>query len=140
MANKMILLVGDDAGMRRALDAHLRAKGYDTCLASDAITSISAARKQQPSLVILDLALAGGDGFAVIERLKRHPSLSVIPIIVISARDASGNRERAMKAGAKVFLQEPVDNVELLAIIRQTLGEPGHAGDAAVTGRWKATA
>jgi DNA-binding response OmpR family regulator len=88
-------------------------------------------------VIILDLGLPGGDGFTVIERLKRHPSLAVIPIIVVSGRDANGNQERAIKAGAKVYLQKPVDNGELLAIIRQTLGEPEQPGDADITGNWK---
>ena len=113
MANKMILLVDDDPDVRLAMHVRLKANGYDTCFASDALASISEARKQQPNLVILDLGLPGGDGFVVIERLKRHPSLAVIPIIVVSARDASGNRERAIKAGAKVYLQKPVDNAEI---------------------------
>jgi len=47
----------------------------------------------------------------------------VIPIIVVSARDVRTNQERALKAGAKAFLQKPVDNAELLAVIRQALGE-----------------
>jgi len=137
MANKMILLVDDDPDVRLAMHVRLKANGYDTCFASDALASVSEARKQQPNLVILDLGLPGGDGFVVIERLKRHPSLAVIPIIVVSGRDAAGNRERAIKAGAKVYLQKPVDNAELLAIIRQTLGEPEQPGDAEVTGTWK---
>jgi DNA-binding response OmpR family regulator len=137
MGNPMILLVDDDPDVRLAMHVRLKANGYDTCFASDAISSVSEARKQQPSLIILDLGLPGGDGFVVIERLKRHPSLTVIPIIVVSARDASGNQERALKAGAKVYLQKPVDNAELLAIIRQTLGQPGLPGDADITGNWK---
>jgi len=137
VANKMILLVDDDPDVRLAMHVRLKANGYDTCFASDALSSISEARKQQPNVIILDLGLPGGDGFVVIQRLKRHPSLAVIPIIVVSARDVSGNQERALKAGAKVYLQKPVDNAELLAIIRQTLGEPEQPGDSDVTGNWK---
>jgi DNA-binding response OmpR family regulator len=48
----------------------------------------------------------------------------VIPIIVVSARDPQANRKRALTAGAKAFLQKPVDNDEFLAVIRKTLGEP----------------
>ena len=133
----MILLVDDDPDVRLAMHVRLKANGYDTCFASDALSSISEARKQQPNVIILDLGLPSGDGFVVIQRLKRHPSLAVIPIIVVSARDVSGNQERALKAGAKVYLQKPVDNAELLAIIRQTLGEPEQPGDSDVTGNWK---
>jgi DNA-binding response OmpR family regulator len=58
------------------------------------------------------------------ERLKQVLSLAVIPVIVVSARDPHANRERALKAGAKTFLQKPVDDAELLAVIRNALGEP----------------
>jgi two-component system KDP operon response regulator KdpE len=137
MANKKILLIDDDPDVRLAMHVRLKANGYDTAFASDALTSISEARKHQPDVIILDLGLPGGDGFTVIERLKRHPALAVIPIIVVSARDVGGNQDRAIKAGAKVYLQKPVDNAELLAIIRETLGEPEQPGDTAMTGNWK---
>jgi DNA-binding response OmpR family regulator len=137
MPSKKILLVDDDPDVRLAMHVRLKANGYETCFASDALTCISEARKQQPDVIILDLGLPAGDGFVVIERLKRHPSLAVIPIIVVSARDVSGNKERAIKAGAKIYLQKPVDNLELLANIRQTLGEPEQPGDSDITGNWK---
>jgi DNA-binding response OmpR family regulator len=133
----MILLVDDDPDVRLAMHVRLKASGYDTCFASDALSSVSEARKHQPNLIILDLGLPGGDGFVVIERLKRHPSLAVIPIIVVSGRGVNGNQERAMKAGAKMYLQKPVDNTELLAVIRKTLGQPELPGDADITGNWK---
>jgi DNA-binding response OmpR family regulator len=137
MADKKILLIDDDPDVRLAMHVRLKANGYETAFASDALTSISEARKHQPDVIILDLGLPGGDGFVVIERLKRHPALSVIPIIVVSGRDSIGNKDRALKAGAKVYLQKPVDNGELLAVIRQTLGEPEQPGDADITGNWK---
>ena len=58
------------------------------------------------------------------ERLKLNPQLALIPIIVVSARAGLAIKERAEEAGAKAFLQKPVDNAELLAVIRQTLGGP----------------
>jgi DNA-binding response OmpR family regulator len=105
--------------------------------ASDALTAVAEARKHLPDLIILDLGLPGGDGFVVIERLKRYPALSVIPIVVVSARDVQANRVRALAAGASVYLRKPVDNAELLAIIRQALGQPAEEDDAAMTGNWR---
>ena len=58
------------------------------------------------------------------ERLKQIPFLAVVPIIVVSARNGLGNQKRAHDAGAKAFLQKPVNDAELLAVIRQALGEP----------------
>ena len=59
----------------------------------------------------------------MLERLKANARLSAIPVIVLSGRDRVGNRERAIKAGAKTFLQKPIANDKLLAVIRLVLGE-----------------
>jgi DNA-binding response OmpR family regulator len=93
-------------------------------LAVDAVDAIAEARKHEPDLIILDLGLPAGDGFLVMERLKAIPSLAVIPIIVVSARELRANQRLALKAGAKAFLQKPLDSNELLAVVRHALGEP----------------
>ncbi|HXM23338.1 MAG TPA: response regulator [Terriglobales bacterium] len=124
MSNKKILIVDDDPDVRHGMHVRLKANHYDTFFAADALTSMTEARKHEPDLIILDLGLPAGDGFVVMERLKAFASLAVIPVIVVSARDVRANRERALKAGAKAFLQKPVDDAELLAVIRQALGEP----------------
>ena len=124
MANKKILIVEDDADVRLGMHVRLKANGYDTFFASDALAAVAEARKHNPDLILLDLGLPAGDGFTVMERLKRIPATSVIPIIVVSARDVRVNQLRAIQAGAFAFLLKPVDNAELLAVIRHALGEP----------------
>jgi twitching motility two-component system response regulator PilH len=96
------------------------------------MASIAEARKHTPDLIILDLGLPAGDGFSVMERLKANDSLSLIPVIVVSARDREANMDRALKAGAKAFLQKPVANAKLLAVIRKVLGEPALPAKAVV--------
>ena len=130
VGNKKILIVEDDPDLRKGMYLRLKANGYDVFLAADAPSSMIEARKHEPDLVILDLGLPAGDGFLVMERLKTMPSRALIPIIVVSARDVRANQERAIKAGARAFLQKPVDNAELLAEIRQALGETLSAGEA----------
>jgi len=122
MANKRILIVDDDPDVLHGMHIRLRANDYDTFFAADALTAIAEARTCKPDLVILDLGLPAGGGFIVIERLKAFPSLSVVPIIVVSASDVGPNQARSLEAGADAFLQKPVDNAELLAVIRQSLG------------------
>jgi CheY-like chemotaxis protein len=65
----------------------------------------------------------------VLERFRGMPNLAVVPVIVVSARDVRGNKERALAAGARAFLQKPWNDDELLAIIARLLGQP--AGSAA---------
>jgi len=121
---KKILIVDDDPDLRRGLNVRLRANNYETVFATDGMSAISVAQKERPDLVVLDLGLPAGDGFTVMERFKAIAPLSVVPIIVVSARDPQVNRDRALKAGAETFLQKPVDNDELLSAIRKALGEP----------------
>src|SRR3984893_18740398 len=110
MSNKKILIVEDDADVRLGYHVLLKASNYDTFFAADAVSSMVEARKHEPDLIILDLGLPAGDGFLVMERLRTVPSLAVTPIIVVSARELRANQKRALKAGAKAFLQKPVDN------------------------------
>jgi DNA-binding response OmpR family regulator len=124
MGNKKILIVDDDPDVLHSMHVRLKANNYDTSFAADAISCMAEARKSEPDLVILDLGLPAGDGFLVMERFKAVPSLASIPIIVVSGRDHRANHKRAIDAGAKAFLQKPVNNAELLAVIRQTLADP----------------
>jgi DNA-binding response OmpR family regulator len=124
MGNKKILIVDDDPDVLKSMHVRLRANNYDTFFAADAISCIAEARKTEPDLIILDLGLPAGDGFVVMERLKAVPALASIPVIVVSARDVRLNQKRAIQSGAKAFLQKPVNNSELLAVIRQMLAEP----------------
>jgi DNA-binding response OmpR family regulator len=122
---KKILVVDDDPDVRLGLQLRLTANHYEVLLAGDGVASIAEARKHQPDLIILDLGLPAGDGFSVLERLKANDKLSSIPVVVLSGRDRVGNRDRAITAGAKTFLQKPMANDKLLAVIRMVLGEQG---------------
>jgi DNA-binding response OmpR family regulator len=124
MSNKKILVVEDDADVRLGYHVLLKANHYDTFLAVDGVSTISEARKREPNLIILDIGLPAGDGFIVLDWLRANASLAVIPVIVVSGRDHHGNKERALKAGAKAYLQKPWNDHELLAIINWLLGQP----------------
>jgi two-component system KDP operon response regulator KdpE len=124
MSNKKILIVEDDADVRLGYQVLLKANHYDTFFAADGTAAVSEARKHQPDLIILDLGLPAGDGFIVLERFRGNMNLAVIPVIVVSARDLHGNKERALKAGAKAFVQKPWNDSELLTLISEQLGIP----------------
>jgi two-component system KDP operon response regulator KdpE len=79
------------------------------------------AQKERPDLIILDLGLPAGDGFAVLQRLQDSDTLSSIPVIVLTARDPQFNEQKARLAGAGAFFQKPADNRELLDVIRATV-------------------
>jgi DNA-binding response OmpR family regulator len=119
-----IMVVDDDADLRQALSLRLRANNFDTVNVCDGYSAIAMAQKEHPNLIILDLGLPAGDGFAVLKNLQQYPALSVIPVIVLTARDPEGNEKRTLESGAVAFFQKPVDNEELLGTIRASL-HPG---------------
>jgi two-component system KDP operon response regulator KdpE len=121
MEKRKILIVDDNEDLLKALRIILRAQDYVTAVAADGVSAISQAKNEKPDLIVLDLGLPAGDGFKVMERLSNIDSLASIPVIVLSAKDAATNKERALKAGARVFLQKPPDNTELLASIKKLL-------------------
>lgn len=140
MTRKKILIVDDDEDMRRGLAIRLKASGYSVVFAYDAISATSMARKEEPNLVILDIGLPGGDGFIVMERLASIARTS-IPVIILTGRDPSAVKDRAMSAGAKAFFVKPPDNDELLAAVRKALAEsegtvPFQHGQTPKKGYW----
>lgn len=123
MNGKRILIVDDDRDQQRGLGTWLRAQGYEIAVASDGIQAISAARKEHPDLILLDIGLPGGDGHVVIERLRALSPSSSVPIIALSAKDPAAHETRMIEAGAEAYFQKPADNAELLEAIRRATGD-----------------
>lgn len=123
MAEKKILLIDDDKDVVHALNVRLKSKGYQVAVAGDAIAAISAARREKPDLIVLDIGLPGGDGFLVIQRLKSLYEFALTPIIVVSARDAATTSQEALKAGALAYFQKPVKTTDFLSAIQKALGQ-----------------
>jgi DNA-binding response OmpR family regulator len=119
-----ILIIEDDPDVSLGYRVLLKAKGYDTILATDSSAAISEAQAHQPDLIILDLGLPAGDGFLVLDRLRANTYLSIIPVIVVSAREIRGNRDRVMRQGARAYLQKPWNDAELLTLIGRFVGQP----------------
>ena len=125
MKKPKILIVDDDPDLLKALRLRLRANNCEVISVSDGYSVVGAAQKEHPDVIILDLGLPAGDGFVVLERLQLSDQLSGIPVIVLTARDPQGNEARALKAGAAAFFQKPVDNEELMNVIRISLPHEG---------------
>jgi len=122
MSQKKILIIDDDVALRNGLAARLRANGFAPTFAADGVSAIQVARREVPDLILLDIGLPAGDGFVVMNRLRQLMDLCEIPVVVISARPAETHRDRALEAGARAFLQKPLDNAQLIAVIHEALG------------------
>jgi CheY-like chemotaxis protein len=121
---KTVLLVDDDNVLLLTIGVRLKSMGYTVYAAKDAVTAISAVRKNNPDVIVLDVTIPAGDGFMVAERLQKLISTAATPIIFITASENPELRERAMKTGAVAFLKKPFDATTLADAIELALS-PG---------------
>jgi len=117
---KTVLIIEDDRKTALALAHRIRSAGYEATLAYDALTGVTTAVKLRPDLVLLDISMPGGNGFAVAERIQNLvPTLT--PIIFLTAGRQAGYREKAAELGAAGYFEKPYDAQELLAAVKQAL-------------------
>lgn len=114
----LVILIEDEAQIRRFLRLTLADKGFRLLEASTGEEGISRVKANQPALVLLDLGLPDMDGTAVAARIRAD---SNIPIIVLSARDQEEDKIRALDAGADDYVTKPFGIGELLARMRASL-------------------
>jgi two-component system response regulator MprA len=119
MPEAAILVVDDDAPIRRMLDRTLSAEGYAVEIAADGGEALAAVERSTPDLVVLDVGLPGVDGLSVSRRL-RAKGLSV-PVLLLTARDSVPDRVAGLDAGADDYLVKPFATEELLARVRALL-------------------
>src|SRR5438128_7872899 len=113
-----ILVIEDEAQIRRFLRATLTANGYQMLEATTAQEGLVQATTRQPEIVILDLGLPDLDGLEVTRRLREW---TTVPIIVLSARAQASDKVTALDAGADDYLTKPFSVGELLARLRGAL-------------------
>jgi len=114
-----VLVVDDDAPIRRMLERTLEAEGYDVRSAADGGAALAAVERSAPDVIVLDVAMPGLDGLGVCRRL-RAKGLS-LPILLLTARDAVEDRVAGLDAGADDYLVKPFAHEELLARLRALL-------------------
>jgi two-component system, OmpR family, response regulator MprA len=119
MSPVAVLLVDDDASIRRMLERTLVAEGYEVAAVADGGAALAAVERSVPDAIVLDVAMPGLDGLAVTRRL-RGKGLAV-PILLLTARDALEERVAGLDAGADDYLVKPFEARELAARLRALL-------------------
>src|SRR5262245_9505016 len=111
-----LLIVEDEAAVRDALVRALEKEGYELALAEDGAQALAATAHAPPDAIVLDVMLPGIDGLEVARRLRsdRNP----VPILMLTARGAVGDRVAGLDAGADDYLVKPFALEELLARLR----------------------
>lgn len=129
MAQK-ILLADDDEDVREGIGRLLRFEGYETVLAEDGRVALDVVGAQGADLVLMDVSMPGLDGLAATRRIRA--SGSTVPILMITGRDAVGDRIVALDNGADGYLMKPFAAEELLARVRALLRHSARKAPAPV--------
>lgn len=112
---RSVLLVEDDRQIAQAIDYRLSKEGYRVQMAQDANTAEQLLAEHRFDLMILDIGLPGMDGFTL---LHSHPGMTEkIPVLILTARDATEDKVRGLRLGAEDYLTKPFDFSELMARI-----------------------
>lgn len=132
MGRKRILIADGNTHDRQRLSSWLLAEGYDVLVAEDGAETVNTVRSHQPDLVLLntnfppDVSHGGGafgDGFLVIDWLKRFQEAEAVRFLLITDEDAAKLQGKARASGAQGLFQKPINPETLLTVIQRILGD-----------------
>lgn len=131
-----VLVVEDEAGISRTLDAYLRRDGFTTEIAATGTRALSLFRAAQPDLVLLDVMLPELDGFEVLKAIRRE---SDVPVIMLTARSEEVDRLVGLGLGADDYIVKPFSFREVMArvkaVLRRSQPAPEHGSRPLTIGR-----
>ena len=117
-----IVLIEDDPGIRTVIRLALKGAGFSAVFEADNGTDgLALVQREKPALVILDLMLPGMDGLAVCSAIRRNPSVSGTPIVMLTARTAEEDVVRGLELGADDYITKPFSNAILVARVKAAL-------------------
>jgi two-component system alkaline phosphatase synthesis response regulator PhoP len=118
---QQILVVDDDQDIVRLVRAYLEKSGFQVLTANDGETAIHILRRDRPALVVLDLMLPDRDGWDITRLVRSDPSLSDIPIIMLTARIDDTDKIIGLELGADDYVTKPFNPREVVARVRTVL-------------------
>lgn len=109
-----VFLVEDNEMNRDMLTRRLTKKGYEVATAEDGQEAVDKIGDVKPDIVLMDMSLPRMDGLEATRRIKAHPELGAVPVVVLTANATTGDRDDAMAAGCDAFETKPVNLPQLL--------------------------
>lgn len=133
-----ILVVDDEPEIVALVAYHLAKAGYRVATAASGSDALEVARRERPSLIVLDLMLPGMSGFDVLEQLRADESTREVAVLMLTARREEPDRIRGLSLGADDYLTKPFSPAELVlrvgAILRRTGSATPVSADTLVIG------
>ena len=130
MDKKKILIVDDDENIAELISLYLNKECYETQIAGDGESAITAFHEFSPNLILLDVMLPGMDGYQVCTELRK---ISTVPIIMLSAKGEVFDKVLGLKIGADDYIVKPFDSNELVARVGAVLRRTSSGDEPAAT-------
>lgn len=121
---QQVLLIEDEPNIIEAISFILFRDGWQVRAHSDGATALKTASDLKPDAIILDVMLPNKSGFDILRELRAQPDLSATPVLMLTARGQSKDREMAAELGADMFMTKPFSNAEMLEAMK-TLVDQG---------------
>ncbi|MFD4660686.1 response regulator transcription factor [Kitasatospora sp. NPDC058444] len=128
-ATARLLVVDDEPALRDALESSLAFEGYEVATATDGYEALESVERDRPDLVLLDIMMPRMDGLTAVRRMRSRGD--TVPVLMLTARDAVGDRVTGLDVGADDYLAKPFELDELLARVRALLRRNALAAEAA---------
>lgn len=123
MTNRHVLLIEDEPNIIEAIRFLLMREGWRVDTHSDGSDAVEVIRSARPDLVILDMMLPGRSGMDILRDLRELGDLAALPVLMLTARGQSRDRELAEKAGVSRFMTKPFSNAEVLTAVRDLVAQ-----------------
>ena len=123
MTVKKILLVDDSETILQMEQMILQRDHYQVAIARDGAEGIAKAREFKPDLIVMDVLMPRLDGFAALRQLRQDPHTSAVPIVMVTSKAELESMETGYEIGCNDYIVKPIDGVELIAKVRNLLGE-----------------
>ncbi|MBS9716950.1 response regulator transcription factor [Pseudohalocynthiibacter aestuariivivens] len=119
---KTVLLIEDEPNIIEAVRFILSRDGWRVETHSDGATAMSAIQKIKPDVVILDVMLPNRSGFDILQELRSAEETEALPVLMLTARGQTKDRELAEHYGASRFMTKPFANSDVLNCVRELAG------------------
>ncbi|WP_292287809.1 response regulator transcription factor [Marivita sp.] len=120
--SKQVLLIEDEPNIIEAISFILSRDGWTVKTHSNGADALDILRDRKPDVVILDVMLPGKSGYDILRELREDPVNAAMPVLVLTARGQSKDREIAERAGCNAFMTKPFSNADMLETVRRLAG------------------
>jgi DNA-binding response OmpR family regulator len=122
-----ILVIEDDASIRKGLELNLSVEGFNVISASDGSEGLALAKSRAPDVVVLDLSLPKLDGLSILRAIRRTDTET--PVLILSARGQEQSKVEGLSLGADDYITKPFGLAELLARVHAALRRAGRGAN-----------